>query len=276
MTSRRRLLYRLSALSGAVGLSGCSSLFAKQAASPTGDLDPNPRADELPIRQHAWNDRLRRDSAGNELPPRHFRLFMLDLDVSPSDSAAETVELAMRTLEDAYAFDSGGLLHMLAWGTSYFDTHGSLDSSPIRTPRVLSRTDDPDLQEQYAAEAHRMRQTHDPGDPPAVIHERVVVGNRGHIHVEREAPVELSEGATWDVVVLQRPRQRDFERRVIMWAAGVRALDLRGPIREPLSRLGSRRGLIHRIVPGPAHGVHDRNRPPLPAGEQARTQKERA
>ncbi|GCF14703.1 Tat pathway signal protein [Haloarcula mannanilytica] len=146
MTSRRGLLLRLSTLTGAAGLSGCSSLLARQAVSPTGDLDPNPRADELPMRQHAWNDALRRDDADNELLPRHFRLYMLDLDVSPSDSAAETVELAMRTLEDAYEFNSEGLLHMLGWGTSYFDTHGSLDASPIRSPRVLSRTDDPDLQ----------------------------------------------------------------------------------------------------------------------------------
>ncbi|WP_336339558.1 DUF7405 family protein [Haloarcula brevis] len=146
MTSRRGLLLRLSALSGAAGLSGCSSLLARQASSPTGDLDPNPRAGELPVRQHAWNERLRSDAAGNDLPPRHFRLFMLDLDTEPSDAAAETVELAMRTLEDAYEFDSGGLLHMLAWGTSYFETYGSLGSSPIRRPRVLSRTDDPDLQ----------------------------------------------------------------------------------------------------------------------------------
>jgi len=146
MTSRRGLLLRLSALTGTAGLSGCSSLLARQAESPTGDLDPNPRADELPIRQHAWNERLRNDAAGNDLLPRHFRLFMLDLDTSPSDAAAETIELAMRTLEDAYEFNSEGLLHMLGWGTSYFETYGSLDSSPIRSPRVLSRTDDPDLQ----------------------------------------------------------------------------------------------------------------------------------
>jgi len=146
MTSRRRLLFRLSTLTGAAGLSGCSSLLARQAESPTGNLDPNPRADELPIRQHAWNARLRSDAAGNDLLPRHFRLFMLDLDTAPSDAAAETVELAMRTLEDAYEFNSEGLLHMLGWGTNYFETHGSLDSSPIRSPRVLSRTDDPDLQ----------------------------------------------------------------------------------------------------------------------------------
>lgn len=145
MASRRRLLVRLSALSGAVGLSGCS-LFAQRDESPPGDLDPNPLADELPVRQHAWNEWLRSDSDGNKLLPRHFRLFLLDLDTSPSDAAAESVELAMRTLEDAYEFGSDGLLHMLGWGTSYFDSYGSLDASPIRSPRILSRTDDPDLQ----------------------------------------------------------------------------------------------------------------------------------
>jgi len=146
MTSRRTLLYRLAALSSAAGLSGCSSLLARTAESPTADLDPNPLAGELPVRQHAWNDQLRRDSDGNELLPRHFRLFLLDLDSEPSERDAETVELAMRTLEDAYEFQSEGLLHMLGWGTGYFETLGALDASPIREPRLLSRTDDPELQ----------------------------------------------------------------------------------------------------------------------------------
>ena len=145
MASRRRILHRLAALFGAAGLSGCSSLLAKRAESPTADLPPNPRAGELPRRQHAWNDRLSHDDEGNALTPQYHRVFLLDLDVEPSDDAAATVELAMRTLESAFEYRSEGLLHMLAWGTKYFERLGALDSAPIRQPRVISRTDDPEL-----------------------------------------------------------------------------------------------------------------------------------
>jgi len=145
MASRRSLLYRLAALSSAAGLSGCANLLAGRAESPTADLPPNPRAGSLPVRQHDWEGRLRTDTAGNELLPRHFRLLLLDLDAEPTSEAAATVERAMRTLEAAYEFRSEGLLHMLGWGTAYFERLGALGASPIREPRVISRTDEPEL-----------------------------------------------------------------------------------------------------------------------------------
>lgn len=145
MTSRRSLLYRLAALSGAVGLGGCANFLARQAEAPTANLPPNPRAGQLPKRQHAWDSHLRTDTDGNALLPRHHRVLLLDLTEEPSEDAAETVERAMRTLEDAYEFRSDGLLHMLAWGTKYFERLNGLEASPIRKPQVLSRTDDPEL-----------------------------------------------------------------------------------------------------------------------------------
>ncbi|MBX0322213.1 Dyp-type peroxidase [Halomicroarcula sp. F13] len=145
MPSRRALLYRLATLTGAAGLSGCSNFLARRAESPTADLPPNPHAGDLPQRQFAWNDGLRTDSDGNSLSPEHFRLLLLNLDTDPSEEAARTVELAMRTLEDAFEFRSDGLLHMLGWGTAYFERLGRLGDSPIRHPTVVSRTDDPEL-----------------------------------------------------------------------------------------------------------------------------------
>ncbi|MFB6236129.1 MAG: hypothetical protein ABEH81_04365 [Halopenitus sp.] len=151
MISRRDLFRHLAAVSGAVGFAGCAQFFAGRAESPTADLPPNPRAAELPVRQHGWDDTLRRDADGNPLPPRHHRVYLLDLDVEPSDEAARTVERAMRTLESAYEWGPSGLLHLLAWGSGYFSRIDRLESSPVRHPRVHSRTDDPDLLEFDAA-----------------------------------------------------------------------------------------------------------------------------
>ena len=145
MVSRRGALRQLAAVSGAAGLSGCAGFLARRAESPTADLPPNPRAGELPRRQHAWDATLARDAHGNPLAPRHHRILLLDLAVDPSDSAAETVERAMRTLEAARDWGPEGLLHGLAWGTGYFEQIGRLSASPVRKPTVLSRTDDPDL-----------------------------------------------------------------------------------------------------------------------------------
>jgi methionyl aminopeptidase len=51
----------------------------------------------LPLQQHAWNDALRTDSVGNHLLPRHYRLFMLNLDAEVNEESAEL----MRVTEDA-------------------------------------------------------------------------------------------------------------------------------------------------------------------------------
>lgn len=145
MTSRRRLLRRLAAVFGAAGLSGCSNFLAQRAEAPTADLPPNPRAGKLPYRQHAWNDQLKANANGNPLLPQYYRVFLLDLKEDPSSEAAATVELAMRTLEAAFEFRGEELLHMLGWGTNYFERLNGLGASPIRKPQVLSRTAEADL-----------------------------------------------------------------------------------------------------------------------------------
>ncbi|MFC6939810.1 hypothetical protein ACFQE8_07495 [Salinirubellus sp. GCM10025818] len=145
MVSRRGALRRLAAVSGAAGLSGCAGFLARRAEVPTAGLPPNPRAGELPHRQHAWDAALARDAHGNPIAPRHHRVLLLDLAVEPSESAARTVERAMRTLEAVHDWGPDGLFHGLAWGTRYFERIGRLSASPVRSPTVLSRTDDPDL-----------------------------------------------------------------------------------------------------------------------------------
>ena len=108
-------------------------------------LPPNPRADSLPDRQHAFDAHLSTDRYGNPLAPRHHLVLLLTLDAELDEEAARTVERAMRTLEAAYDWSSSGLLHVLAWGTDYFERLGRLGSVPLSHPQVLSRTDEPDL-----------------------------------------------------------------------------------------------------------------------------------
>lgn len=149
MVSRRRVIAQLAGATSAAGLSGCTRLLTRSGASI--DLPPNPRADELPDRQHAMNDALRTDEAGNPVLPRHHTVLLLDLGRPPTVDHARTVELAMRELEAAFDWSHDGLLHRLAWGSGYFDRIDELGRSPIEHPTVLSRTDEPALQQFDAA-----------------------------------------------------------------------------------------------------------------------------
>jgi hypothetical protein len=143
------VLRRLAAVGAAVS-AGCASLVGSEPeAEPTVDIGTNPH--DVPARQHAWNDALVTDADGNPLAARHSRVLALNLAVEPSMDAAETVERAMRGIEAAYPWGPDGLLHVLAWGSGYFERLGNLDASPIRSPKVLSRTDDPELQSFDAA-----------------------------------------------------------------------------------------------------------------------------
>ncbi|MFW5918468.1 MAG: hypothetical protein ACOCR0_03190, partial [Haloferacaceae archaeon] len=74
MTSRRDLLELFGGLAGAVGLAGCTARLGGGVDAPSHDLEPNPRAEELPRRQHAWNERLSSNADDNLLLPRHYRI----------------------------------------------------------------------------------------------------------------------------------------------------------------------------------------------------------
>ena len=146
MASRRRILTRIAGITGVSSLSGCVGFLDRSDDSDRDlGLPSNPLADELPDGQHEWNDHLRRDTHDTPLSPRHHAVVLLELDEPPSIEAARTVERAMRTLEAAYPWSSDGLLHVLVWGTAYFERIGELDRAPIEPPEVISRTDEPDL-----------------------------------------------------------------------------------------------------------------------------------
>lgn len=150
MRTRRRLLRGLAGLASLAGLPGCTRLLTR-ADDPDLGLPPNPRTDDLPDRQHAWNHTLSRDTDGNPQPPKYHAILLLDLARPPTVDHARTVERAMRELETAYDWGPDGLLHVLAWGTRYFERVGALDRAPIEHPQVISRTDEPQLQSFDAA-----------------------------------------------------------------------------------------------------------------------------
>jgi hypothetical protein len=137
------MLRRVVGLASTVGLAGCTSLSASTLDGDFG-MEPNPR--DLPARQHAQDAVLRRDSDGNPIAPRHHAVLLLDLDREPSAEGARTVERAMRAVEAAYEWRPEGLLHMLVWGTPYFERIGRSNAAPISPPENHSRTDDPRLE----------------------------------------------------------------------------------------------------------------------------------
>lgn len=151
MASRRSLLGTLAGLSSTVGLVGCLDRFRGPRRETDLELPANPLADRLPERQHALNDALYEDSDGNPMPPRFHTVLLADLDESPSIETGRTIERAARTLDAGYEWAPGGLFHLLAWGPKYFSRIDALDRAPVHEPEVLSRTDQPDLQNFDAA-----------------------------------------------------------------------------------------------------------------------------
>jgi hypothetical protein len=139
--SRRAFLKSAVAIGGASALAAC--VDREDADIPAGVDDPA----SLPERQHAWNDALSRDDAGNALPPRHHALVHLDLDGEPTDEARETVETALRALERAYERSNDGLLFTLGYSPAYFQRFDAElpDAVDLPEPRPLSDLEDPAL-----------------------------------------------------------------------------------------------------------------------------------
>lgn len=102
--------------------------------------------DDLPERQHAWNDHLLRDAAGDVVPPRHQVLLFLD-HTGGSEDAAEEVERAFRTLERAFAWSNDGLLFTVGYSPGYFADVGATlpDAVDLPEPRALSSLESPTL-----------------------------------------------------------------------------------------------------------------------------------
>jgi hypothetical protein len=144
--SRRAFLRSAVALGGATALSAC--LSRAEEPIPTGRDDPS----SLPARQHAWDDALPRDDAGNVVLPRHQVLLYLDLGSVPDASDRETVEAALTTLDEAYERSNEGLIHSIAYSPRYFSRFDeSLPASvDLPEPRALSSFETPEFDRQDA------------------------------------------------------------------------------------------------------------------------------
>ena len=149
---RRELIRSAVAVGGAVGLAACLDAIGEDApegAPPAGVADPS----RLPERQHAWDDRIRHDDAGNAELPRHQSLWYLELQDRPDADARASLETALETLDRALERSHDGLLYSLAYSPEYFDRYFAeplpegLDLPPARR---LSTFESPEIDRQDA------------------------------------------------------------------------------------------------------------------------------
>jgi hypothetical protein len=142
---RREFVKAAVAIGGTSALSACLDRFGEPDV-PTGAERPNAA---LPERQHAWNDVLDRDEAGNHLSPRHHLVLHLDYrrDGAPRAADREQVAGALADLERAYERSSRGLLFTVGYSPSYFERFDESlpESVDLPEPRALSSFEDPTL-----------------------------------------------------------------------------------------------------------------------------------
>lgn len=143
MATRRRFLTAAAGAGLAIGAGGIGldRLLADDRAAP---VVLGPPVAGLPARQHAWNQALMHDTAGNPVSARHARLLMLDLAGSPSAEATRRLESSLRTLERHLDWGPKGVLFTLGWGPRYFE-HALNVASPVPHPRGLSDFELPTL-----------------------------------------------------------------------------------------------------------------------------------
>jgi hypothetical protein len=128
MATRRDVLRSLVATGGAGALSACLEATGDADADPeppTGDPSRRPR------RQHAWNDRLRRDDDGNFLQPRHHVYLSLEYAGTDREADRADLEAALRDLEAAFEASHRGLLFTVGYSAAYFASYGD----PVELPR---------------------------------------------------------------------------------------------------------------------------------------------
>jgi len=135
--SRRQFVRAAVAAGGTAALSAClDSQEQESLAAPVGVTDP----ETLPDRQHAWNERLPKDSDGNVGRSSHHVFLTLSLTSDPDPDAREQVEMTLRNLERALEWGPDGVLFTLGYTPAYFDRfEGSLpDSVDLPEPEPIT------------------------------------------------------------------------------------------------------------------------------------------
>ncbi|MFC7045361.1 twin-arginine translocation signal domain-containing protein [Halobacteriaceae archaeon GCM10025711] len=142
--SRRDFVKAAVAIGGASALAACVEREG-EVDVPTGPDDPS----TLPERQHAWNAFLATDDHGNDVPPRHHVVLLLDYagPGTPDDADRDAVETALRSLERSYRRGNDGLLFTMGYAPAYFDRFDESlpDSVDLPAPTALSPFEQPDL-----------------------------------------------------------------------------------------------------------------------------------
>ncbi|MFB6136873.1 MAG: Tat pathway signal protein [Halobacteriaceae archaeon] len=142
--SRRSVLRAGAAAVATGGLSAYAACLERSG----NDLPRGPEdVSGYPERQHAWNDVLGRDDAGNVVPPRHRTLLLCDLRGSPDAAARRAVEASLRGVERAYQRGADGLLVTVAYSPGYFARHFDATAAGVDLPppEPLAPFEDPTL-----------------------------------------------------------------------------------------------------------------------------------
>jgi hypothetical protein len=142
--SRRGFFKTAVGVGGATALSAC--LERTNADVPTGGGD-------VPERQHAWNEHLRRDEHGSPRMPYHHVLLVLDYTGDGVEDDRATVEDAFVSLERAYDWSHEGLLFTVGYSPYYFDRFDEPLGVELPKPQPLSSFENPEL-DVYDAIAH--------------------------------------------------------------------------------------------------------------------------
>ena len=135
-------------LKAAVAIGGSAALSACLQRERMPDLPQGPSdLSSYPQRQHAWNDVLETDDAGNQRAPRHRVLLLLNYTAegAPTRSDRDTVERALQGLERAYKRSNNGLLVAISYSPAYFDRFDQNlpETVDLPMPKALSPFEDP-------------------------------------------------------------------------------------------------------------------------------------
>lgn len=139
--SRRALLAGGLAAAGAAGAAAVTRVLGADPielpAAPVG----------LPVRQHAWNDRLTLDEGGNPQAPQYHRMLLFGLTGAPGARDVRLLEASLRSLERSVPWDpQQGVLSLVGWGPGYLRRHadGRYD---LPRPEPLSSFETPELED---------------------------------------------------------------------------------------------------------------------------------